>query len=150
MMVAAKVAVQERTFGYFEAVVGLMLVVLGAYRLWNVRRLKHTHEDGAHTGRAHDHSLAYGVGLIHGLAGSGALILLAMSAWKSAWEIVGYLLIFGIGSIFGMTLASGIFSLPFSKKIGRGLLFRIGLTIASSVLCIVFGLKVIWEHLFQA
>ena len=61
------------------------------------------------------------VGMIHGLAGSGALMLLILSTITS--PVVGaiYILVFGIGSIGGMMLMSALIGLPFhftAKRLG--------------------------------
>ncbi|MCK6690836.1 MAG: urease accessory protein [Thermoanaerobaculia bacterium] len=93
------------------------------------------------------HRLAYAVGLVHGLAGSGALVLLVMSQIPSAGSAMLYLLIFGVGSIGGMLLASGVFSLPFSKKLSTNALLQAGLTMISSLLCVAYGTQVVCENL---
>lgn len=93
------------------------------------------------------HRLAYAVGLVHGLAGSGALVLLVMSQIPGPAAAMGYLLVFGLGSIGGMLLASGVFSLPFSKKITTNTTLQIGLTLLSSLLCVGYGMQVIVENL---
>jgi sulfite exporter TauE/SafE len=98
----------------------------------------------------HHHRLAYGVGLIHGLAGSGTLVLLVMTQLQSSVESIAYLLIFGLGSVAGMLLASGIFSLPFSRKWSSARRFQLSLALLSAVLCIAFGARVVWENLAQA
>ena len=64
------------------------------------------------------HGLAIGprpliVGMIHGLAGSGALMLLVLSTISSTVVGMSYILVFGIGSIGGMILMSFLLSLPF-------------------------------------
>jgi hypothetical protein len=64
--------------GYFEAAVGLMLVVMGIGRLLEQARAQARVRPGAAPSRA-----AYAVGLLHGLAGSGALVLLVMSEIRS-------------------------------------------------------------------
>lgn len=94
-----------------------------------------------------NHRLAYAIGMIHGLAGSGALVLLVMSQIPGPAGALGYLLVFGLGSIVGMLLASGVFSLPFSKKISANNTLQIGLTVLSSLLCVGYGVQVIVENL---
>lgn len=96
-----------------------------------------------------NHRLAYAVGLVHGLAGSGALVLLVMSQMPGPLSAMGYLLVFGVGSIGGMLLASGIFSLPFSKKLSANTNLQIGLTLLSSLLCVGYGLHVVCENLMS-
>jgi sulfite exporter TauE/SafE len=76
-------------------------------------------------------------------------VLLVMTELKTAWEGIAYILIFGLGSIGGMLLASGIFGLPFSSKISTSPTVHRGLTLLSSLLCIGFGCKVVFENLMH-
>lgn len=94
-----------------------------------------------------NHKLAYAIGLVHGLAGSGALVLLVMSQISGPAGAMGYLLVFGLGSIGGMLLASGVFSLPFSRKITTNATLQLGLTLLSSLLCVGYGMQVIVENI---
>jgi len=103
----------------------------------------------------HDHpnnlntfSAAFGVGLVHGLAGSGALVALVLTQMKTATEGLLYILIFGIGSILGMFIASGLFSIPFSKSVLKSQKLQLVLIIVSSLLCVLYGGKVIYENIF--
>lgn len=119
-----------------EAAVGLMLVLLGMdvlLRLWRARVHFHSHAHGAQThfhAHSHDpgqtHALdphrhthnrkpplrALLVGMVHGMAGSAALILFALGDAHSVWEGLAYLFVFGIGSVIGMTVLALIISLP--------------------------------------
>ena len=147
MMILMQVAVSERTFHLFEAGVGVMLAMLGLQRIWEIRRLKAKHAQAHIHHTDHNHRLAYGVGLVHGLAGSGTLVLLVLTQMKSSWEGISYLLIFGLGSVLGMLLASGMFFLPFSQSISRNFTLQRGLTLLSALLCIVFGCRVAFENL---
>jgi high-affinity nickel permease len=153
VIILGKMIISEETpiFKYFESFVGFMLIGLGIFRLFKLKKYKqHLAQHHPHT-HLHDHSdkhhLAYGVGLIHGLAGSGAVILSAIATVKSSFDTLLFLLIFGLGSMVGMLLASGIFSLPFSKKWTSNKGFQIVLTLLSCILCIGFGVKVIFENL---
>lgn len=150
LMIVARVAVTEHTFHLFEAGVGLMLVALGVHRIWKTWMDERYHRAAHSHHLPHHHRLAYGVGLVHGLAGSGTLVLLVMTRLHSNVESIAYLLIFGLGSVGGMLLASGLFSLPFSKKLSFGRSIQLSLTLISATLCILFGLKVVWENLTQA
>lgn len=128
-------------FGYFEAGVGLMLILLGIYRLY--RHHRSTEDTIDHSD---SHHLAYGVGLIHGLAGSGAMILLVMSQIQSELNSMIYLLIFGIGSVVGMLVAAGVLGMPFAKAIFRNAQLQSLLILASSILCIGYGGYVFFEN----
>ena len=71
------------------------------------------------------------VGLVHGLAGSGALTALVASRLPSAPGRVGYVMLFGLGSIVGMTILSGIAGWPLSRlgrnpAVGRALMMITG------------------------
>ncbi|MEO1260398.1 MAG: urease accessory protein [Bacteroidota bacterium] len=132
-------------FGYFEATVGLMLILLGFFRLYKYFKTANNTTDLMDA--ESNHHLAYGVGLIHGLAGSGAMVLLVMTEIQSSFSSMVYLFIFGIGSVLGMLVAAGIFSLPFSKKLTDNQNLQLGLIILSSVLCIGYGGYVMMENI---
>jgi high-affinity nickel-transport protein len=53
------------------------------------------------------------VGMVHGLAGSAALLLLVLSTARSVLDGVLYILAFGAGSIAAMVLLGIMLSLPF-------------------------------------
>ncbi len=147
VMILAQVVVSERTFHFFEAGVGVMLALLGLQRIRDIYLQKQRHAHAHEHDMPHNHKLAYGVGLVHGLAGSGTLVLLVMTQLKSGWESMTYLLIFGFGSVLGMLLASGVFFMPFSRKWTRNFTLQRGLTVISSLLCITFGCKVVFDNL---
>ena len=142
LMIGFKLNIGENIFKNFEAGVGIMLIFLGIYRmskLYFPKQHNHTHN----TSRA-----AFGVGLIHGLAGSGALVVLVISQMKTPFEGLMYILIFGLGSIFGMFLAAYLFSIPYTKSLLKSKKLQASLDIISSLLCIIYGGKVVYENLF--
>lgn len=148
IFIFGKFAIHENSFYYVEILVGIMLITLGIFRLNKLLRLpltdSHTHLYNNHS---HPHKLAYGVGLVHGLAGSGALILTVLTTIKSTFSSLLYLLIFGIGSIGGMILVAGILSIPFSEKLIRNKTVHISITVMSSLFCIGLGIIVIYQKL---
>ena len=120
-----------------EALVGVMLIMLGAdviYRLIKKRMHFHVHdhEDKKHHIHAHSHenekdhdSSPHGhehskelslralvVGMMHGLAGSAALVLLIMQSVEPVSARIIYIVLFGLGSITGMGLLSIVISVP--------------------------------------
>ena len=111
-----------------EFLVGALLVGLGIQILWEYwRKSFHTHSHG--TGRNHIHFHAHNqshqhrerhrrksllVGMIHGLAGGGALVLLVLATIDTLLEGVAYVLVFGVGSILGMMIISTLLGLPFA------------------------------------
>ncbi len=109
----------------FELAVSGVLVLLGVravVRAWReglvgpARPHLHGAHDHVHPGPdQHVHlgrwTLAWrplAVGLVHGLAGSGALTALVFARLPSTGERIGYLSVFGIGSIVGMAAASAV------------------------------------------
>ena len=132
-------------FSYFEAIVGAMLIILGIFRIYQL--LVPTTDNTAIYSSSHHHHLAYGVGLVHGLAGSGAMVLLVMSqSGQSAYSLL-YLLIFGLGSVIGMLTAAGVLGLPLAQKALHHAGLRVGLILLSALLCIGYGSYVLIEQL---
>lgn len=162
IMLVLKVQVNPTYFHYLEAGVGIMLVMLGIYRLVKLKAAlvagtfsQHSHphvteEILTSSGNKKLHLVSYSIGLVHGLAGSGELVLLVMLQIASPQSGLLYLLIFGVGSVLGMLVAAAMFSLPFSKKILQATLMQIVLILLSSVLCIAFGSTVMYRSLLAA
>ena len=145
IMIVGKATFLNGCFGYFEAIVGMMLIILGIFRLYQYFNNKNQPQQIVDA--SGNHHLAYGVGLVHGLAGSGAMALLVMTEIQSTFNSMIYLVIFGIGSVIGMLVAAGVFNLPFSKRITSNQSLQLGLIILSSLLCIVYGAYVVIENL---
>jgi high-affinity nickel permease len=119
-----------------ESAVGFMLVGLGAHvlwRLWRDRLHFHAHRHGDGTQHIHLHSHGdetiphhisahlhpHGfrwrsllVGLMHGMAGSAALLVLAVSQVANPATAMFYVLLFGIGSMLGMAALSVVIAVP--------------------------------------
>lgn len=128
--------IPERFAQGLELMVGLMLVGLGidVFRRMRKNRIHfhvhqhpdlpphfhaHTHTEPTHpanTSHDHTHGFPYRallVGLMHGMAGSAALILLTLNTTLSASQAILYILLFGLGSTLGMGLLSVIMAIPF-------------------------------------
>ena len=87
---------------------------------------------------------SYVVGTVHGLAGSAALMLLALASMRSTWEGVMYILVFGLGSVVSMGIISIFTSLPFSSSSRLPRLNRL-LQLAAGTFSIIFGLALMYE-----
>lgn len=98
------------------------------------------------TSTIHDHSTSQigfkplVVGMIHGLAGSGALTVLVLTQINSAVLGLTYLAVFGIGSIFGMLLMSLMVGLSFVLAARRLNGISYGLQASAGALSMAFGL----------
>jgi len=147
----------ERLGTAFELVVAAMLVVLGARaiiaglrnRAGDVGAHRHGHVQHVHGG-ANDHvhvgarALAWRpltIGLVHGLAGSGALTALAFAELPSTGARIVYMIMFGAGSIAGMAVATGLTGAAL-QRIAHGPRTRRAFTLATGTLSCVVG--VVW------
>lgn len=141
-----------------EAAVGAMLVWLGSSLAWTLWRDRwhlhphdhdgqahlHLHQHRTHADHAHAHAArAYAtpifVGMVHGLAGSAALMLLVLATVRTVWEGLAYLLSFGLGSIVAMGLLGTIMSLPVMWSTVRGQQALLAVQAAASVSSILLG-----------
>jgi ABC-type nickel/cobalt efflux system permease component RcnA len=80
------------------------------------------------------------VGMMHGLAGSGALTLLVLTQIKSVGVGLLYVATFGFGSIAGMLLMSGLIGLPFALTSRKLTHAHQGLQTLAAILSICFGI----------
>ena len=133
------VRIGERLALALEFCVALMLIALGANAIRKLRSGSilhfHTHRHGGHLhSHPHFHDPALGVeththqgfglrpllvGLVHGLAGSAALMLLVLSTIPQPVVGLLYIFVFGLGSIGGMMLMSLLVGLPVHLTAGR-------------------------------
>ncbi|HEX4355316.1 MAG TPA: hypothetical protein VHZ95_20460 [Polyangiales bacterium] len=147
-----------RTAAAFELCVAAMLVVLGGRSLFlalrdgtrgPTHRHRHAGDEHVHAGPdAHVHvagrALAWRplvVGLVHGLAGSGAITALVFAELPTLAARVVYITLFGLGSIGGMAIASGVAGASLQRAAGTPARRR-AITVASGVLSI--GLGIAW------
>jgi ABC-type nickel/cobalt efflux system permease component RcnA len=152
-----------------ETAVGVMLVGLGGHVLWRLWRdrvhfHKHRHEDGTVHMHAHSHagetvaharalhSHAHGfrwrtllVGLMHGMAGSAALLVLAVAQAPSVAVGLGYVALFGIGSMIGMGALSTVIAVPLALSARWLAWANQGLQGAVGLITMAIGLRTILE-----
>ncbi len=147
-----------------EFAVGIMLVALGIDVLRRCMRERvhwhlHRHEDGTLHMHAHSHAGDEGhlhahpphfplrallVGIMHGMAGSAALIVLTLQSVHSLSTGLIYIALFGAGSIFGMAALSVALTLPLRHVASRhsNLLGYLQLGIGSATLLLGAGMMV--------
>ncbi|MCE7979434.1 MAG: hypothetical protein DYH03_20605 [Nitrospira sp. NTP1] len=87
LLLALNLTIPESMANLFEFAVGGMLVALGSLR-------------------------PLLIGMAHGLAGSAALMLVVLSTVTGIAQGIGYIVVFGIGSILGMVGVGAVLSLP--------------------------------------
>lgn len=155
-----RLPIHEEALGFLELPVAVMLVVLGAWavrdavtRIRSLKRHEHDAVDHYHVGdHAHPHDLTpnagrtgwqgYSVGLVHGLAGSGALLLLVAATLPTPAMSVLYAATFGVGSVLGMGLVTAALAVPLLRSGSRPTL-RHTLTGLAGALSIVLGASII-------
>ena len=86
----------------------------------------------------------FAVGLVHGLAGSAAVALMVLSIIREPVAALGYLLLFGLGTIVGMMLITLMLSAPFVFTAVNVPKFNWRLRVASGLVSFVFGLALVY------
>jgi hypothetical protein len=134
-----------------EFAVALMLVVLG---FANLRRPDADGDAAAElaTAAASNRSAARRatlrpliVGSIHGLAGSAAVAILALTTIRGIAPAFAYLLMFGLGTVIGMVAVTLILAAPALYAGARVTRLHGGIRFAAGALSIAFGLLLAHE-----
>jgi hypothetical protein len=159
------ISIPERVSDMMEFGVGVMLVFLGATVLtgFNTGRfvrgifgrerhshlhthrdigVVHSHDHDHHSDHRHGHKSLI-VGMIHGMAGSGALMLAVLATIDSVPLGMAYIAIFGAGSIASMAGMSALIALPIVKAAR----FKLDLVLkyAAAVVAIAIGIGLVYE-----
>jgi hypothetical protein len=79
------------------------------------------------------------IGVVHGLAGSAAVALLVLATIREPLAAAAYLLMFGLGTIFGMMIVTALLAVPALYAGHRMRTMRVSLQVAAGALSIVFG-----------
>lgn len=154
-----------------EFSVGIMLVILGldVLRRMRARRIHfhaHQHDGGkahlhahSHAGETidheqsmHDHRHASGlplkslaVGLVHGAAGSAGLLALTLAATQDPMSALGYVALFGIGSVAGMAALSYAAAWPLKAAERHAKRLHQIVTMTAGMTAMVIGALVMME-----
>jgi high-affinity nickel-transport protein len=84
------------------------------------------------------------VGLVHGLAGSAAVALMVLTIIHDPIAAIGYLLLFGLGTIGGMMLITLVLSAPFAFTAVNLPKFNWRLRVASGLVSFILGVVLIY------
>lgn len=143
-----------------ELIVGMMLIFLAITTISNKKlfRIKHMHPHSHKDGTVHTHPHEHGsdhkhghrsylIGCIHGLAGSGALLVVIAGSLNSVQDILSFILIFGVGSIIGMTLISSLIGIPFAisnkaSSLDKTLRYVVG------IVSFLIGISIVYEIVY--
>lgn len=167
LVIFLKLQISESLEARLEAIVGAMLVILGLNalrKLWKKQKIHvHSHE---HEGRQHTHihthkdekeeethhflnfsPRAILIGMVHGIAGSAALMLLIVPTIKSSTIAMLYIFIFGVGSIGGMMLMSLLIGLPLHLTAGKFEVLNKAILALAGIFSFGLGIFIIHEKL---
>lgn len=150
-LVGLGVQLPPPVFRSFELLVAALLIGLGVATLLADRRAHRAALDpaqaAAHAGAsAHQHPVplrhargAFGFGVAHGLAGSGAVIVLLVAAATTPRAQALYLAAFGLGTIGGMSVVSLLVGGIAGAAAGRGTAWIRAVRLAAAIVSIVVG-----------
>ena len=148
--------IEDEIFAGFELGVGVMLLFLGLSIIRKKIKLKHKHphkhQDGSlhfdehtHNDPNHHHNhRPYLIGLMHGLAGSGSLVVLTAATLNDVSMVLEFIIVFGVGSMLGMAIVGSMLGIPFAlgdryKAVQKYFNYAIGLV------SVFVGINVIYE-----
>ena len=167
LIVMLKLRVPEAAATALESVVAAMLIGLGVAAMREALRHRvhahvhvhegrdhvhfHAHRQGEPESHAHGHALAGGlkpfaVGLVHGLAGSAALSLLALATAPTLLAGLGYVAMLGAGSMLGMLALSVLMALPLALLEARYASLHRKLQFASGAASLLLGVWLLAQH----
>lgn len=143
--VALGIRVPEQITQGFEVIVGVLVALLGARMLWRALkdagvgtyRHEHDHDSDAHQSDENPHSHfhvgsvsiggnhvhfrgdSFLIGVVHGLAGSGALVVALVSTAPTTPTALTFLLSFSLLSILTMAVVSAVWSRTLDTSAAR-------------------------------
>jgi nickel/cobalt exporter len=155
-LAALSTRMPDRLADALELGVSLMLITLGVRAVLRAVRsgslgpatahahgsLGHAHtgpHDHVHVGRFVLSKRPLLIGMIHGLAGSGALTALVVAELPGAAARFSFMALFGIGSVVGMAAISGLVGWPLARLLRRPAAARM-VAGSAGLLCTVVGL----------
>jgi len=136
-LVAFRIAVPPRLGLALEFGVALMLIGLGYA---NLRAADAPGDAEAAPARSRDDARPLIVGVVHGLAGSAAVALLVLAAIPNPLLAFAYLIVFGFGTVAGMTVVTWMIAAPAALAAHRVRKFQRGLRLAAGGLSVILGL----------
>lgn len=162
-VILLRLTIPDNLAALAEFAVGVVLVLLGVLTVRDLvlqrlhlhfhrhdRQVAHLHRHQAEDGHLHGHVLllrprSLVTGMIHGLAGSAALMLLVLSTIHSVWLGLLYIVIFDVGAILGMLLLSSVISLPFIFTAARFSRLNDAVRGLAGAISILLGLSIMVE-----
>jgi high-affinity nickel permease len=85
------------------------------------------------------------IGIVHGLAGSAAVALLVLATIHNPVWAIGYLLLFGLGTIAGMMLMTAVIAMPVVWTGKSFALLNRYMCATSGIVSVAFGLFLVYQ-----
>jgi len=159
-LVGLKLRLPARLLPLADVGVGVLLVGLGASVIvrylrgrWHMHLHRHSNREShlhlhshaaEHSSHQHAHGSgdarrSLGFGLLHGLAGSGAILVLLVVAAPTRGAQLAYFAAFGLGTVGGMMLVSAVLATTVRLASQRGERWAAWLHLGSAVASVVVG-----------
>ena len=166
-VIAFKLTISPEVEKGLETVVACVLILLGGHVLlrsvgtWTLHGHDHSHDGYSHRhlhlhvgeedSPGHTHLFRLGgrpflVGVLHGMAGSAALMLLVLATIPSPLSGLLYILVFGVGSTAGMLVISGLIGIPFILSARRSHTAHAAIQTLAGAASLVLGLALAWNQ----
>ena len=143
-IILLNVVVPPRVGLSFEFAVALTLIGVGLLNLRG-RRVAVPAAGAIATAARLPALRAFVVGLVHGLAGSAAVALLVLASVREPAWAVGYLGVFGLGTMLGMTFVTAGMASSLSLAGARWRGLGPGVRVATGVLSLGFGVWLVYQ-----
>lgn len=141
VIVLFELAVPHKTALALEMVVAVVIVTLGLLNVFgrgdDAERA--ATPEAARREDATTSARAFGVGLVHGLAGSSAIALIVLATVREPAAKLAYLGVFGLGTMAGMTLVTLAFATPVTVLARRFAWSTRGIRVATGLASVAFG-----------
>ncbi len=163
-MIAGGLHLPEKLWPAADFLVGVLLIVLGGavirrYVMGRWHLHAHSHDGAAHlhlhshaasashlhSHRAPDARRSLGFGLLHGLAGSGAIVVLLVASVPTRGAQLAYVAAFGVGTVVGMLAVSLSLGAAVRYASRRGERWATVLHLGSAAMSVTVGALLAWE-----
>jgi ABC-type nickel/cobalt efflux system permease component RcnA len=164
VMIAGGLHLPEKLWPAADFLVGVLLIVLGGavirrYAMGRWHLHAHSHDGAAHlhlhshasdsthahAHRAPDVRRSLGFGLLHGLAGSGAIVVLLVASVPTRGAQLAYVAAFGVGTVLGMVAVSLSLGAAVRYASRRGERWATVLHLGSAAMSVTVGAALAWE-----
>ena len=165
-VIAFKLTISPALECGLETGVALVLILLGghvllkALRGWALHQHEHSHDGHPHrhphlhnpVDHTHDHlhlirlgGRPFAIGLLHGMAGSAAMMLLVLTTISSPLGGLLYVLVFGVGATTSMFVLSALIGIPCTLAAGRSEAARSALQVVAGAASLLIGCWLLWQ-----